>query len=184
MLFFFNLIGSLTIYGVLYGVFASLFVALNAIYTKKSLNAVDDNIWKLTLYNNFNACFIFIPFLLIFNEYSEVFNFQHLGSFYFWFAMFISGILGFSMSYVTGLQIKVTSPLSHNVSGTAKAYAQTLMAVLYYHEIKTLLWWGSNGLVLIGAAFYTHVRSSEMKDKHKSESSELEVGESSKALLK
>ena len=164
--------------GVFYGIFASLFVALNAIYTKKSLNAVDDNIWKLTLYNNFNACFIFLPFMIIFDEHSEVFYFQHIGSFYFWFAMFISGALGFSMSYVTGLQIQVTSPLTHNVSGTAKAYAQTLMAVLYYKEIKTLLWWLSNFLVLLGSAFYTNVRRNEMKEKHKTQASALESGES------
>lgn len=154
-----------------------MFVALNAIYTKKSLNAVDDDIWKLTLYNNFNASFIFIPFLFIFNEHYELYFFQYLDSFYFWFAMFISGILGFSMSYVTGLQIKVTSPLTHNVSGTAKAYAQTLLAVLYYHEIKTYLWWFSNFLVLLGSALYAQVRSSEMKEKHQkaSQSSNLET---------
>ena len=172
--------GSLTFLGVFYGVFASLFVALSAIYTKKSLNAVDDNIWKLTLYNNFNACFIFLPFILIFNEHTEVFYFEHLDSFYFWFAMIVSGALGFSMSYVTGLQIQVTSPLTHNVSGTAKAYAQTLIAVLYYKEIKTLLWWFSNFLVLLGSAFYTNVRRNEMKEKHTTtQASALETGQSS-----
>ena len=35
--------------GVFYGIMASFFVALNAIYTKKSLNAVDNNIWKLAV---------------------------------------------------------------------------------------------------------------------------------------
>ena len=62
--------------------------------------------------------------------------------------------------------IKVTSPLTHNVSGTAKAYAQTLIAVFYYNEIKSLLWWMSNLLVLLGAALYSHVRNQEMKTKH------------------
>ncbi len=77
--------------------------------------------------------------------------------------MTISGILGFSMGYVTSLQIKATSPLTHNVSGTAKAYAQTLLGVMYYSEIKTMLWWLSNCLVLLGAALYTQVRRSEME---------------------
>lgn len=174
-------LGSLTFNGVLFGILASLFVALNAIYTKKSLNAVDDNIWKLTLYNNFNASILFIPFIFLFDEHYEIINFIQLTSSFFWFAMIISGILGFSMSYVTGLQIQVTSALTHNISGTAKAYAQTLLAVIYYNEVKTFLWWISNCFVLIGAALYTHVRSKEMKERSSrketsSTSSQLELG--------
>jgi GDP-fucose transporter C1 len=119
------------------------------------------------LYNNFNACVIFLPFILLSGEINEIVAFPKIFSAYFWFAMSVSGILGFSMSYVTSLQIQVTSPLTHNVSGTAKAYVQTLMGVMYYNEIKTLLWWLSNCLVLIGAGLYSHVRNQEMKAKHK-----------------
>jgi solute carrier family 35 (GDP-fucose transporter), member C1 len=98
--------GGLTFYGVFFGINASIFVALNAIYTKKQLKTVDDNIWKLTLYNNFNACIIFFPLIFIFGEHVEIYNFTKLKSLYFWFAMTISGILGFSMSYVTSMQIQ------------------------------------------------------------------------------
>jgi len=79
------------------------------------------------------------------------------------------------MGYVTSLQIQATSPLTHNVSGTAKAYAQTLLGVMYYNEVKTMLWWISNGFVLIGAAAYSHVRNQEMKEKHKAQSLESPV---------
>ena len=65
--------------------------------------------------------------------------------------------------------LQVTSPLTHNVSGTAKAYAQTLLGVFHYKEVKTLLWWCSTGLVLVGAALYSHVRNQEMKSKHRQE---------------
>lgn len=159
--------GSLSFSGVFYGIAASLSVALNAIYTKKSLNAVDNNIWKLTLYNNFNACCIFLPLMFLFGEHNEVAAFPKLFDSYFLFAMMLSGVLGFSMGYVTSLQIQVTSPLTHNVSGTAKAYAQTLIGVMYNDETKTMLWWLSNGLVLIGAALYSQVRGQEMKAKHR-----------------
>lgn len=154
-----------------------MFVALNAIYTKKSLKAVEDNIWKLALYNNFNACLIFMPFMFLFGEHIEIVNFPKIFDAYFWFTMLISGLLGFSMGYVTSLQIQVTSPLTHNVSGTAKAYAQTLLGVFYYHEVKTTLWWMSNLLVLAGAALYSQVRSKEMKAAHKQQQSSLESGE-------
>ena len=77
--------------------------------------------------------------------------------------MTISGVFGFAIGYVTGLQIQVTSPLTHNISGTAKACAQTVMATVYYHEVKTSLWWLSNMVVLFGSGAYTLVKQREMK---------------------
>ena len=68
--------------------------------------------------------------------------------------MSISGFLGFLVGYVTSLQIQVTSPLTHNISGTTKSYVQTVLGVIVYNEFKTMLWWISNFLVLIGAALY------------------------------
>ena len=60
---------------------------------------------------------------------------------------------------MTGLQVKVTSALTHNISGTAKACAQTIIAVAYFQETKTWLWWFSNAVVLISSAAYTQVRN-------------------------
>lgn len=40
--------------GVVYGILSSLFVALNAIYTQRTLSAVGDNVIRLTM------CVIFI----------------------------------------------------------------------------------------------------------------------------
>lgn len=160
-------LGSLSLAGVFFGISASLFVALNAIYTKKSLNFVENNIWKLTMYNNINACIIFIPFILLFGEQNEIFSFPLLFDSFFWFTMVVGGVLGFSMGYVTSLQIQATSPLTHNVSGTAKAYAQTLLGVFYFNEVKTFLWWTSNAFVLLGAALYSQVRNQEMKARHR-----------------
>jgi GDP-fucose transporter C1 len=72
--------GSLSVIGVVYGVLASLCVALNAIYTKKTLPVVGDNIWRLTMYNNLNALFIFLPFLLLNGDLSEMMQFEFLSS--------------------------------------------------------------------------------------------------------
>lgn len=54
--------------------------------------------------------------------------------------------------------LQVTSPLTHNISGTAKAAAQTVIAVIWFNEVKPILWWISNAIVLIGSAVYTLVR--------------------------
>jgi solute carrier family 35 (GDP-fucose transporter), member C1 len=42
----------------------------------------------------------------------------------FWSAMTVAGFFGFAIGIVTVLQIKATSPLTHNISGTAKAAVQ------------------------------------------------------------
>jgi len=156
--------GSFSLAGTIYGVLASLFVSLFSIYTKKILPVVDGNIWALTFYNNVNACVLFLPLMVIFGEIPTVVNFQYLTSTNFWFLMTIGGIFGFAIGYVTGLQIKVTSPLTHNISGTAKAAAQTVLATHWFMETKSSLWWLSNMVVLGGSLAYARVRQLEMKN--------------------
>lgn len=168
-----GLTGSLSIVGVIYGISASLCVALNAIYTKKVLPCVDENIWRLSIYNNVNGCFLFLPLMLFSGEFQTVYAFTKLFDINFWLIMIISGIFGFAIGYVTGLQIQVTSPLTHNISGTAKAAAQTVIATGYYHDVKGFLWWLSNVVVLFGSAAYTHVKRMEMKKEYDDEKKAL-----------
>ena len=103
--------GSLSLLGVVFGVVASASVALNAIFTKKVLPLLDNNVWRLTLYNNINACILFIPLMVIFGEVSEVIGFPKLNDVSFWNMMIVSGIFGFAIGYVTGLQIQVRQSL-------------------------------------------------------------------------
>jgi len=60
----------------------------------------------------------------------------------------------------------VTTPLTHNVSGTAKACTQTVLAVIYLKTPKNFIWWLSNLMVLVGSMLYAYFRSSVMKAKH------------------
>ncbi|XP_067257398.1 GDP-fucose transporter 1 isoform X1 [Chanodichthys erythropterus] len=155
--------GSLSWTGVIFGVIASLCVSLNAIFTKKVLPVVDGNIWKLSYYNNLNASILFIPLIVIFGELKSLFEFSRLTHLHFWGMMIVGGVFGFAIGYVTGLQIKFTSPLTHNVSGTAKSCAQTVLAVVYSASHKSALWWTSNMMVLVGSCAYTWVKGLEMK---------------------
>lgn len=155
--------GTLSWSGVFFGVLASACVSLNAIYTKKVMPAVDGNIWKLSYYNNINACVLFIPLILLFGELGRVVSFSRLTDLRFWSMMTVGGVFGFAIGYVTGLQIKFTSPLTHNVSGTAKACGQTVIAVVYNSSSKSVLWWASNMMVLCGSSAYTWVKSLEMQ---------------------
>ena len=157
--------GTLSVSGVIFGALASLFVSLNAISTKKVLPQVNDNIWMLTLYNNINATVLFIPLIIVMGEVPVISTSSVMIMPTFWVEMFMGGIFGFAIGYVTGLQIKVTSPLTHNISGTAKAAAQTVIATQVNAESKTFMWWMSNAIVLLGSLFYAKVKQMEMAAK-------------------
>lgn len=150
--------------GVLYGVLASLFVSLYAIYIKRVLPFVDDNVWLLTFYNNVNALILFVPLIVLTGEVPVIASFDELFSVQFIFLMTVGGLFGFAIGYVTGMQVKVTSPLTHNISGTAKAAAQTVIATQWYAEVKSFEWWTSNVVVLAGSAAYARVKQLEMAD--------------------
>ncbi|CAD6199079.1 unnamed protein product [Caenorhabditis auriculariae] len=164
-----DLSGSISTVGVFYGVLASFFVALYAFLTRSALKSVDNNLWKLAMYNNLNALILFIPLVALNGEIGEVINFPLLRDPAFWVPLVLSGFLGFMMSYVTGWQIQATSPLTHNISGTAKAAAQTVIAVIYWAEAKTALWWLSNFTVLFGSTAYTYVQKTLMDARLESE---------------
>ncbi|OWF48311.1 GDP-fucose transporter 1 [Mizuhopecten yessoensis] len=178
--------GSLSVVGVLFGVAASASVAMNSIFTKKVLPLLDNNVWRLTYYNNLNAVVLFMPLMLLSGEVPEVMHFPKIWDSTFWLYMNVGGIFGFAIGYVTGLQIQVTSPLTHNISGTAKACAQTVIACLYFQDSKPLLWWTSNAVVLGGSGAYSEVKRSEMKQQHQDALSKVaknvEEGDSEKPL--
>jgi solute carrier family 35 (GDP-fucose transporter), member C1 len=92
-----------SLYGTLSGVLSSLFVSLNSIFTKKVLPAVDNDHWKLTFYNNVNACVLFIPMMMVYEGpvLVKAFGDQFL-SLLFWSAMLVAGVFGFMIG--TGAQ--------------------------------------------------------------------------------
>ncbi len=79
--------------------------------------------------------------------------------------MTTSGVFGVLISFAAAAQVKYTSPLTHNVSATAKAAAQTVIALAVYRN--PINFWGglSVAIVLLGSLFYTLVRRMEMKKK-------------------
>eukprot|EP00177_Eucheuma_denticulatum_P006023 GFKZ01010992.1.p1 GENE.GFKZ01010992.1~~GFKZ01010992.1.p1 ORF type:complete len:348 (-),score=45.05 GFKZ01010992.1:275-1318(-) len=154
-----------SLHGVLFGVSASFFVAMNAIFVKKMFPLVENNPWKLTLYNNLNASMLFIPLIFAFGEPSAIVSSPNILKPNFWALMTAGGAFGICISFAVAAQIKYTSPLTHNVSATAKAAAQTVLGLLVYRNPITF--WGamSVAVILVGSLFYTLVRRAEMKKK-------------------
>jgi solute carrier family 35 (GDP-fucose transporter), member C1 len=148
--------------GTVAGILSSLFVSLNSIYTKKVLPVVDNDHWKLTFYNNINACIMFIPLMLTFENQAilSAFSMQFLSP-TFWGAMWVAGFMGFAIGIVTVLQIKATSPLTHNISGTAKAAVQSILAFYIWGNEATFLGCLGIAVVLGGSLLYTYVKMEE-----------------------
>ncbi|KAG7153611.1 GDP-fucose transporter 1-like isoform X2 [Homarus americanus] len=161
-----NVAGSLSLLGVSFGFLSAAFVSLNAIYTKRVLPTLDGSIWVLCYYNNVMASVLFLPLIVFNGELYAAYLMVTEGSLHFWGLMVVGGFCGFAMGYVAGLQIQVTSPLTHNISGTAKACAQTVLATWWYAESKAVLWWLSNWVVLGGSLAYTYIKQLEMRATH------------------
>ena len=141
---------------------------------------MDDNHWRLTFYNNVNAIFLFIPLIIYFEADVIQASTEQLRSSQFWSAMSLAGVFGFSIGIATVLQIKATSPLTHNISGTAKAAVQSLMAFYIWSNDPTIL--GVLGIftVLGGSLLYTFVKMSENAQVANTRPRELEMSSSSR----
>lgn len=157
-----SIMGSLSVLGVIFGVLSSLFTSLFTIFTKKTLDKVNGNIWIVIMYNNINALTICTPLLLFHGDIYRLITNEVIDP-WFWLIISASGVMSFLISIVTNASIKFTSPLTHNISGTAKSCFQTCLAVLYNHEDKSLLWWVSNFVILAASASYSRLRQLEMR---------------------
>ena len=145
--------------GTIFGVTSSLFVALNGIYNKKAMPEVGGNVWRLSLYTNVSASIIFLPLILLSGEGSIIAAHAHqLRSAAFWATMLLGGAFGFAIGIVTSMQIAVTSPLTHNISGTAKACVQTLLALVVWGNPTNAANMTGTALVLLGSCGYSYVR--------------------------
>jgi GDP-fucose transporter C1 len=146
--------------GIAFGVLSSVFVALNAIYVKKILPKLNDNSEMLMIYNNLNAVFLLPIFILFFtDEVMEIrLNVFAFESTIFWSITAIAGIFGFLINFASYIQIKFTNPLSHNVSGTAKAAVQTVIALYIFQNPTTIQGLIGVTIVILGSFAYSRVR--------------------------
>ncbi|EFN85987.1 GDP-fucose transporter 1 isoform X2 [Harpegnathos saltator] len=167
--------GSLSVIGTFFGIAGSLLLALYTIHMKWTLPDVDQDVFLLSYCNNMYSIVIFIPLMLINGEHITVFNYEKLWHPFFWCAITIGGLFGFAIGYFTTLQVKATSPLTHNISGTAKACAQTILATYWFNESKTFLWWMSNIIVLTASAYYARIRQLDLSKQYKLQTQQLKV---------
>lgn len=172
-----SLTESFSLIGTIFGVIGSLSLSLYSIYNKKVLPFVNQEIWLLSYYNNFYSTILFVPFMIFFGDFRQLAEYENIGAAWFWASIFVSGVCGLAIGYVTSLQIQVTSPLTHNVSGTAKACAQTVIATQIYSESKSVTWWLSNAVILNASGLYAWFKQREMGVKIQQEREKAELAE-------
>jgi len=107
------------------------------------------------------ASVAFIPVVILTGQLASAIAAPELLDPFFWVFLLVTGVLGCLMAWVSAMQINVTSPVTHHISSNSKAVAQTIIAVVWYHESKQMLWWVSVLMVVCGALLYAVVRMHE-----------------------
>mmetsp|Transcript_29670 Transcript_29670/g.30076 ORF Transcript_29670/g.30076 Transcript_29670/m.30076 type:complete len:306 (-) Transcript_29670:110-1027(-) len=159
---------NLSTIGTLCGVISSVFVSLNSVYTSKVLPYVFNDKSLLLYYNNVNASLLFLPFIMYYELETLIREQTKLLSVYFWLILGTTGVMGFAIGLVTVMQVKATSPLTHNISGTAKAAVQSLLAFYIWGNVATTKGIVGILLVILGSGMYTYVQMNA-KEKPSSE---------------
>lgn len=161
--------GTLSIWGVIYGILACFTTAVCGIYIRKAESVTEGNSLKIAYFNNVNSSLFLLPLVYSTGQLGSVLYSDSTPSFQFWIYLTISGVMSLSIGWVSTLQIKYTSPITHHVSSNAKSVTQTVIAVLYYGTYKSALWWCGNFLVMGGILFYAYTKYLEDAGKHKVE---------------
>lgn len=99
---------SFSLVGTIFGVLGSLFTCLYAIFNKRVLPYLDQNVWIMSYYNNLYSSILFAVLLILNGEIATLSAYPLLFSIMFITIMTIGGISGFLINIFTSLQIKVS----------------------------------------------------------------------------
>ena len=161
-------VGHMSFKGAVYGVFSSIFVALYSITVKRALDLLENNQYLVIEYNTPISIILLIPFVWWNKEFSV---FKEGRSLTFWLLQTFTGIVGFVINIAIFLDIKYTTPLTHNIAGTVKACLQTVLSFILFNSEETINWMKGIGIscVILFSMIYSMVRRNEMKKKIESE---------------
>ena len=158
--------------GVVYGILASFFAAVSGIFFKRFQNCIKVSSMQLTFNNCLNCALALFPLVLLSGQLVAFLNSAIARDVLTWTLLIMSGGLSLSMSWITAIQIKLTSPLSHNISMNAKSLVQTMMAIYMSGQSRSWLWWLGNGSVMAGIGFYT---GHKLHIQHQKFNAEIEI---------
>lgn len=154
-----NSIGTLSIWGIIYGLMASFSSAVCGIYIKRVGSIPNNDSLKQAYHTAINSCLLLSPLVYSTGQARQVIESDLVTSLNFWLMLTTSGTLSLALVWISILQIRSTSPVTHNISITGRSVIQTIIAVLYYNEQKTAWWWFGNLFVVFGVLWYAWMKS-------------------------
>ena len=106
--------------GWLFGIGSSVFVAAYGIYVKRALGVLHNDSDILLVYNTILSIAMLLPLILLSGEASVMLASPQLRQPRTWLLLSLSGCFGLLINIASYLQIRYTSALTHNISGTVK----------------------------------------------------------------
>ncbi|PAA49894.1 hypothetical protein BOX15_Mlig002429g1 [Macrostomum lignano] len=158
---------SVTFKGFIFGTVSSLFASMETTLTKKVLPSFAYSPMLLTCALNATCAVLFLPLLmctdqlwLLRQHWTELITPGFLAT------LVLSNIGTAAFGVLTYRVIHVTSPLTLVISNSAHTTAQTLVAVFYFRQSTSPLWWLSVFLILLGTLGYAASRANDMRQLH------------------
>lgn len=144
--------------GLLYGLSASVALSLYSMGMKPMLAAVKDNDWVLMMYLNINVMVMLLPLMYLTGEVPKIMESSLMVQTNFWLLLTFAGISGVLINVASFLQIRYTSALTHNVSGTAKATVQSAIGWMTGAKAVEAETVAGTLIVILGCGAYSIVR--------------------------
>merc|ERR1712173_223042 len=112
--------------GVGYGVLASVFLVLYRMAVRTVIDDLNDNQWRLFMYNVGVGAVLMIPLVLVSGELKTMFVERYYLSITAWLLVGLSGVAQFGVFVAIHFQTKLTPPLVINAAGGVKGIIITI----------------------------------------------------------
>ena len=110
---------------------------VSCLLTRCSL--ADHRYRMLLIYNTILALIVLIPLIAASGEIPLIMEQPNATDGNTWFLIILAGVLGFAINIVVYLLLKLTSPLTHNITGQLKGAVQTILAFYLFQNPVTIM---------------------------------------------
>jgi GDP-fucose transporter C1 len=132
--------------GIVYGLVSGFVTSTYFVAIKQSITALDGDEWLLMEWNSVISLVLMTPFLWASGGFRVLVQGRAPR---FWARQLTSGIFGFAINIATFLDIKVTSPLTHQVAGIMKGSLQAVIAWLLFGKAEGMSLMKAVGIVIV-----------------------------------
>ena len=152
------------VYGVSMGALSSFFAALDLTITKTTLSK--HGLYDILYVTNAATVLVTLPMILLGTEYDDhlQLEYRHPDLQAFLFKAVVCGILTFLTAVLALLQLNLTSPITHQITTSARGVLQSLLSVVFLGESMPRPQVVSVGIILTGTVGYTYIKDVESRN--------------------